>query len=174
MIILKGKGFTLVELVVTLALLSIVIAISASSYQMLLANQALSSAASKLYYTLQLAKTEAIKRNVKVYVQFCQQGEQWSVGMSEASGCDCFTANSCQLDDVDNVQPLVDGEEVMLSQANMKFNGDQASYGALRFTVKTGSVTLTNQYQGALSVIQSAMRLRVCSPDKAALGYKKC
>ncbi|WP_409439905.1 GspH/FimT family pseudopilin [Psychromonas sp. GE-S-Ul-11] len=174
MIILKGKGFTLVELVVTLALLSIVIAISASSYQTLLANQALSSAASKLYYTLQLAKTEAIKRNVKVYVQFCQQGEQWSVGMSEASGCDCFTANSCQLDDVDNVQPLVDGEEVMLSQANMKFNGDQASYGALRFTVKTGSVTLTNQYQGALSVIQSAMRLRVCSPDKAALGYKKC
>jgi len=171
---LKDKGFTLVELMITLALLSIVIAISASSYQTLLANQALSSAANKVYYTLQLAKTEAIKRNVKVYVQFCQLGEQWSVGMSETSGCDCFTPNSCQLDQVDNVQPLVDGKKVMLSQANMKFNDDQASYEALRFAVKTGSVTLTNQYQSALSVIQSAMRLRVCSPDKAALGYKKC
>ncbi|RBW46092.1 type IV pilin [Psychromonas sp. B3M02] len=170
----KGEGFTLVELMIGLALISIVLAISAASYQTLVANQALSHATNQVYYTLQLAKTEAIKRNKKVYVHFCQQLANWYVGMSEESGCDCFTVNSCQLDGVDNVQHLVDGEQVMISQANMKFVDDQASYGALRFTVKTGSVTLTNQHQGALSVIQSAMRLRVCSPGKAALGHKKC
>ena len=174
MSVVNNKGFTLVELLIGIALLSIVIAISASSYQTLLANQALSNAANKVYYTLQLAKTEAIKRNVKVYVQFCHRLEQWSVGLSEESGCDCFTHNSCQLDGVDSVQSLVDGEKVTLSQTNMKFAANQASYGALRFTVKTGSVTLTNEHQGALSIIQSAMRLRVCSPGEAALGYKKC
>ena len=174
MFILNHRGFTLIELMITLVILGIVIAISTVSFQNLIADQAFSKAASQVYYTLQLAKTEAVKRNQKIYVQFCKQQSVWKMGMSNFSGCDCFSANSCQLDGIEKVQDLADGEKIFIDENDIRFTGYQASYGALRFSVETGSVILTNQDNKRLSVIQSAMRLRVCAPDEAYLGYKQC
>ena len=174
MIMLNHRGFTFIELMITLIILGIVIAISTASFQSLIADQALSKAASQVYYTLQLAKTEAIKRNQKIYVQFCQQQSVWKMGLSDFSGCDCFTANSCQLDGIEKVQDLADGQKVLINDNDINFTNHQASYGALRFSVETGSVVLTSRDNKKLSVIQSAMRLRVCAPDGAYLGYKQC
>jgi type IV fimbrial biogenesis protein FimT len=174
MIMLNHRGFTFIELMITLIILGIVIAISTASFQSLIADQALSKAASQVYYTLQLAKTEAIKRNQKIYVKFCQQQSTWKMGMSDFSGCDCFSANSCQLDGVEKVQDLADGEKVLIDENDINFTNYQASYGALRFSVETGTVVLTSRDNKKLSVIQSAMRLRVCAPDEAYLGYKQC
>ncbi|WP_240791500.1 GspH/FimT family pseudopilin [Psychromonas sp. SP041] len=171
---LSHRGFTFIELMITLVILGIVIAISTASFQSLITDQALSKTASQVYYTLQLAKTEAIKRNQKIYVQFCQQQSTWKMGMSDFSGCDCFSANSCQLDGVEKVQDLADGDKVLIDENDINFTNYQASYGALRFSVETGSVVLTSRDNKKLSVIQSAMRLRVCAPDEAYLGYKQC
>ena len=172
--ILNHKGFTLTELIMTILIMSIVIAISIGSYQGLLADQALSHRAKQVFYTLQLAKTEAIKRNQKVYVQFCQLQSTWKMGMSHIAGCDCFTENSCQIDGIEKIQDLADGEKIFIDQDDIHFSNSQASYGTLRFSVETGSITLVNSEKKALSIIQSAMRLRVCAPDEAQLGYKKC
>jgi type IV fimbrial biogenesis protein FimT len=174
MTIFLNKGFTLAELLISLAIFSIVTAISITSYQHLLSDQSLSHAAKQIYYTLKLAKTEAIKRNQKIYVQFCQQQMIWKVGVSETAGCDCFTANSCQLDGVDQVQDIADGKRLFIKQDDIKFSNAQVSYGALRFSVETGSIVLTNNEEKSLSIIQSAMRLRVCAPDDDYLGYKQC
>ena len=174
MTIFFNKGFTLAELLISLAVFSIVTAISITSYQHLLSDQSLSHAAKQVYYTLKLAKTEAIKRNQKIYVQFCQQQLAWKVGVSETAACDCFKANSCQIDGVEQVQELTDGKRLFINQGDIKFSNAQVSYGALRFSVETGSVKLTNSEEKSLSIIQSAMRLRVCAPDDAYLGYKKC
>lgn len=174
MIILNHRGFTFIELMITLVILGIVIGISTVPFQNLIADQALSKAASQVYYTLQLAKIEAIKRNQKIYVQFCEQQSAWKMGMSDTASCDCFTANSCQLDGIEKVQDLVDGGKVLINDSDIKFTNSQASYGALRFSVETGSIILTSRENKRLSVIQSAMRLRICAPDAASLGFKQC
>jgi type IV fimbrial biogenesis protein FimT len=171
---LINKGFTLPELLICLAVFAIITAISLTSYQHLLSDQSLSHAAKQVYFTLKLAKSEAIKRNQTIYVQFCQQQLAWKVGMSDVAGCDCFTTNSCALDSVDQVQDLADGERLFINHDDIKFSNNQASYGALRFSVETGSITLSNSEAKSLSVIQSAMRLRVCAPEEAYLGYEKC
>ncbi|WP_037071610.1 GspH/FimT family pseudopilin [Psychromonas arctica] len=167
-------GFTFIELIITLAILGVIISISTASYQGILANQTLLSRTSEVYYTLQLAKVEAIKRNQKIYVNFCQQGNIWKMGISDTNQCDCFSTNSCQLDGVEKVQDLADGKTIFIDSSTLTFTGTQASYGALRFSVETGTVTITNSEQHSLSIIQSAMRLRVCALAQAQLGHKKC
>ena len=172
MAVFYEKGFTFIELIITLAILGVIVVISTVSYQSILSNQALVHRVGQVYYTLQFAKTEAIKRNKKIHVHFCQQDSIWKVGVSELSGCDCFNANACQLDGVEKVQDLADGKTLFVNSSN--FTGSQTSYGALRFSVETGTITLSNSEQKSLSIVQSAMRLRVCAPDEAQLGYKKC
>lgn len=171
---LSYKGFTLIELLITIVILGIIVGISSASYQGLIANQALSHRADQVYFTLQLAKSEAIKRNKKVYVHFCEKNSAWKMGLSESGSCECFTANSCQLDGIEKVQDLVDGEMLFIKSGDLTFTGEQTSYGALRFTVATGTVTLTNSQDKSLSIVQSTMRLRVCSPDVPRLGHPTC
>lgn len=168
------KGFTLVELIITVIVLGIVIAVATASYDGLIANQALKQRTDQLYYVLQLAKSEALKRNQKIYVHFCQQGNAWSMGVTDLDSCDCFTANSCVLDGVEKVQELVDGDTLFINSGDLTFTGDQASYSPLRFSVASGAVTLSNSEGKSLSVIQSSARLRICAPGESQLGYPQC
>lgn len=168
------KGFTLVELIITVIVLGVVIAVASSSYQGLIANQALTQRTEQLYYVLQLAKSEAIKRNQKIYVHFCQQGDEWRMGVTDLDTCDCYSANSCLLDGLEKVQELVDGERLLIKSGGITFSGEQASFSPLRFSVASGAVTLSNSEGKSLKVIQSTTRLRVCAPEQAQLGYPQC
>jgi len=168
------KGFTLFELIISIAIISIISIIGIASYQHLIANQALSYRADQIYYTLKLAQSEAIKRNKTIYVHFCQQQSVWKMGISESSQCDCFTYNACQLDGIEKVQNLADGKTLFINEEAITFSGNQASYKALRFKVEIGSITLTNSEKKSLSIIQSGKRLRVCAPGIEKLGYPQC
>ena len=172
----NNHGFTLFELILSLIIIAVISTIGISSYKGVIANQALSSRANQIYYTLQFAKSEAINRNKKIYVQFCQQQLDWRMGLSEDAHCDCFSENSCLLDGIETVYELADGKTLLIGQEFLKFTGDQASYGPLRFSVETGSIILENSEGNALSIVQSAMRLRICAPEKSAslLGYPEC
>jgi len=169
-----AKGFTLIELLITLLILGILLLVSTSSYQSLFAEQSISHVVKQVYYTLKFAKSEAVKRNQRVYVQFCEQDKSWKMGISDTSGCDCFTPQSCLLGELEMVNDLFDGPHLMINDGDIRFSGSQASYGPLRFSVETGSITFTNSKGKQLSVIQSAMRLRICSPDQDYMGYKQC
>jgi len=168
------QGFTLFELIISLIIIGIISTLSLSSYSGIVANQALASRANQVYYTLQWAKSEAIKRNKKIYVKFCEQEAQWKMGVSETPHCDCFTPDSCQLAGDEKVQPLADNHQLFIDKSLLTFTGDQASYGPMRFSVETGTIVLSNSENNALSIIQSASRLRICSPNATSLGQPIC
>lgn len=59
---IQYRGFTLIELIVTLAVLAIVVAIAAPSFNSMIANSRTSSMTSELTAALNFARSEAIKR----------------------------------------------------------------------------------------------------------------
>lgn len=170
----KPHAFSLIELLITMAVLIILIAVANQSYKRLFSQQALTASVERLYQFLHLASSTSVKYNKKVYVHFCQQGTtaRWMMALSEQSTCDCFTENSCLLQGRQQIKELTDGQLVLID--NITFNGLQASYSPMRFSVNAGSITLSDNKGNKLKVIQSSMRLRICSPEGDQLGHKKC
>lgn len=60
------EGFTLIELMVVIAVLVIFVMIALPSFSVLMSKNRTTSAANELLYSLQIARSEAVKRNIAV------------------------------------------------------------------------------------------------------------
>lgn len=63
-----GSGFTLIELMVTLAVAAVILATAVPSFQTLMVNNRLATQSNQLVTALNLARSEAVKRNTLVTV----------------------------------------------------------------------------------------------------------
>ncbi|MCD9086513.1 GspH/FimT family pseudopilin [Stenotrophomonas sp. SY1] len=91
-------GFTLVELMVTIAVLAIIAAIAVPSMQGIIKSNRLSAASTELVAALQLARAEAVRRNARVTVcasddgLACTATDAWTrwivLGRDTVSGSD--------------------------------------------------------------------------------------
>lgn len=81
-----NRGFTLVELLVTMAVAAILLAIAVPNYQNFVLNSRMTSQSNDLLSALQLARSEAIKRNMRVSVcksaggGICTAAGTWAQG----------------------------------------------------------------------------------------------
>src|SRR5690625_1849031 len=64
----RSAGFSLVELMITIAVLAVIIAISAPSFTGVFNNNRLTARANELVASLQSARSEALRRNAPVVV----------------------------------------------------------------------------------------------------------
>lgn len=76
-------GFTLIELIIGLIVLSILLAVAVPSYQSVIAEQRVRTTVTDLHSALALARSEAIKRNASVSLAPASGG--WSAGWQIAS-----------------------------------------------------------------------------------------
>ena len=81
----RARGFTLIELMVTVAILAIMLGIGVPSFRSFIASQRVKSASYELMTSLQIARSEAIKRNGTVSVTPGSAGA-WAGGWSVVSG----------------------------------------------------------------------------------------
>jgi type IV fimbrial biogenesis protein FimT len=79
-----GRGFTLIELVVTVALLGIILGLAAPSMRSFVVGQRIRALSYDLTSDLLLARSEALKRNAEVVV--AREADQWDAGWTTAAG----------------------------------------------------------------------------------------
>lgn len=176
----RPGGFTLVELLVTLAVLAILLALAVPSFNDLIDRSRLTSAADTLYADLQFARSEAIRNNQNVVVGF-QSGSAWCYGMVlGSSACDCSVSNSaaanyCALKRV----TAADFSHVSIPDAaSITFAASQTGFDPVRgVALAAGAVTLQSTL-GKQATVSLALlgRVSLCSPAGSGFtgAYPAC
>jgi type IV fimbrial biogenesis protein FimT len=98
-IVYQQQGFSLIELMVTIAIASVLMMIAIPSFNQSTTNGRLTTNINGLFLALNLARSEAIKRNIPVTVR--KSGAQWE------SGWTVFTDNT-------GVAGVNDGTDVLI------------------------------------------------------------
>lgn len=168
----RPSGFTLVELMVTIAVLAIIVAMATPSFRTMAERTALRGAADNITGAIATAKEEAMKRDSLVRVDLVAMGSGVCVGartVAAASdpGCDCATAAAaCDLGSWPERERDMKNVSLLGSPA---FGGDggfvlDPKTGTLEDLADVGSVQLsTPRY--AVEVRLNAMgRATTCTP----------
>lgn len=167
------QGFTLIELMITIAIIAIVLSIAVPSFNNFFEKNRLKRAAEEVYGLVTKARAEGVIRSADMTVDV--DTGAWCVGYA-AGGCDCAVANSC-------VVPIA-GTDVLQVVSGSSFAGvamtagSDVSFNHIKGTAGPGSVTLE---AGAwiLKIIVSNMGpVRICSDivggSETTMGYPEC
>lgn len=91
------SGFTLLEAMITVAIVTIIMAAVIPNYSSYLARQRLRHVAELLEQDLRRARTLSVDEGRNIYVSF-NSGPQWCWGVSRQTACNCATgAPRCEL-----------------------------------------------------------------------------
>lgn len=88
----RARGFTLVELMITIAVLVILVTLAIPAMSNILENRRLVGAGQAIYEQIQFARTEAIKQSRNIFV-VVEGGDGWCVAVSDDGDCNCAIAD---------------------------------------------------------------------------------
>jgi type IV fimbrial biogenesis protein FimT len=150
---MSQKGFTLIELMITLAVLAIVLGMAAPSFSSMLQDNRASALGSELQGALQFARSEAVKRRQSVVIcrsnaaaSGCENGTDWSGGwlVRQASG------------QVIKVWDRASGLAIVGPNTGLTFLGSGMVSSASSFSVKPGNCSGKQKRRIAVSATGAA------------------
>jgi len=168
----NGSGFTLLELLATLAVIAVLLTVALPSMRAMLQRNHLKAAAQSIAEDLQWTRSESIKRNRALQMRFDSDEETWCYGIDETENAACDCRPTAAPTDVCALKRIsgTDYPNVTLAAT---FNATQ--FKPRRATAINGSITVTSETGGTLRVILSRLgRIRICTPDSSVLGYDPC
>jgi type IV fimbrial biogenesis protein FimT len=175
-----SRGFTVIELMIVVAIAAILASLAAPSFRSLLDRQRVRSAAANLSADIQYARSEAVRKNAPVTVSFSADSSPWCYGIaSDSTACDCNTAGSCTLktvrgDELDNVvMALAGGSGFTINprQGQISAVAGGGSGGATTSVTFSSITTANAQLQSRLNALG---RVSQCAPGGTLPGYVPC
>lgn len=160
----KSYGFTLFEMMVTLAAMAIIITTIVPEFSGMKEKHKIRGAAEIISSDLQLARSEAIKTNQSVSLSFSGVGTaNWCYGINDTSGCNCDVSNACQVDG--NTVRVVGSDEFSNINLSTTFNDQAATFDPDRGTTNSGTTTLTANDKTVKIILSAIGRISLCSND---------
>lgn len=170
-------GFTMIELMVTIAVLAILLAAGIPAFNDMFDRHRLKTVAETAYQDLIFARSEAIKRNDDVFAGFTAGNDgTWCYGLSLDSACDCAQTDASAADycAIAGAAKITDGDQYASIDMTVGFPGNDTSFDPMRGTADSGSVTFTSAGGYSAEVTVNGLgRVTLCSDDPA-LGYPGC
>ena len=181
------NGFTLIELMVVLAVLAIIVTVAVPNMSSFLDTNKLRGVTGQFYSDVQYARSESITRNRNISVSVTSNGnDTWCYGISTNTGCDCTitdpgNASACTLPiSATNVLKVGQSNEFtgvrLLSPAGT--NQTIATFDPTRgIAASTSSVIFESINNLETHVDVSVLgKVSACSPSgsKSVTGYSTC
>ncbi|WP_026301139.1 MULTISPECIES: Tfp pilus assembly protein FimT/FimU [unclassified Thioalkalivibrio] len=183
----QKQGFTLIELMITIAVLAILMMLATPVLNMTEQRRVIGAAESALSQ-IQAVRSEAIQQRRDMYFRSEVNGDQWCHGISEEPGCSCMegASNACEITIAGGEDPVERATRSdQFSQVSM--TGDQE----LRFSHIRGTVSRVgapgNQALAEPLVFTSASgnasmqvdinligRPRACGIERGLGAYNQC
>jgi type IV fimbrial biogenesis protein FimT len=164
----KNLGINFFEVLIVMAIIVILTVIAIPSFITFTQKQRLISTTNNLFAALQLARSEAMKRNTAVFVSF-QTGDNWCYGVNTGSNCTCSTPSSCNLGTMSAAQ----SQQNTLSTTGLSSNAFQfeASRGATNISSGVITMTVYGQATSISLLISQLGTIQLCS---SLGGYQAC
>lgn len=165
------RGFSLAELLATMAIVAIALASALPSFSELGARNRLRNVVERLRSDIQLARAESLRRNRDVILSFqrSDDGSQWCYGLSLADGCDCRLVagpGACQLDPgVSTVVSSTHSRGIRSTTPPFAIGDGRLVMSAVRPTATAGSARFASIRNEAEVRVAAMGRVRLCSPE---------
>lgn len=161
----SSRGLNLIELMIIAVIVCVIALLSVPSFFAMVQRYRLVSMAQNIYYNLQYARSEALKRGNTVYVSF-NTGSNWCYGINSGSSCNCSTPSSCNLGTYTPPSSLT---TLSLSGfGTLTFEGTRGSASA----AGTITLTATGGTQSMGVDVGTLGNLTICSNNIS--GYSPC
>lgn len=174
------NGFTLLELMVTLAILSIVLGVGVPSLIDMARSMRLQGAAQESYALLQYARSDALRAGADRFVVWSNDGGAWCAVVSDRNDCNCLTED-CSIDGVLRQQNSADFADVALASAAFS-SGSFTRFDGMRGLAEGNAGTVAYQLPASdadlvadeIRIVVSGLgRLRFCQQGSVG-GYPAC
>ena len=158
----KVRGFTLIELMITIVVVGIIVSLAAPSFRDLVERKHLEGAVEAVLEQLEFTRSQAIKRSKSMLVDFKVNGVDWSIGVTDKmDGCeaeedDLSDEDACTVD-YDNDEATSDNVLVRITGGDYK-NITMSQATAFTTPVTLNECTTTTGDQGCFDYVQGLAR----------------
>jgi type IV fimbrial biogenesis protein FimT len=155
------SGITAIELMVAIVVLAVLAMLAGPSFQNTIERQRLKGAAEGLFGALQVAKSEAVKRNSTVRV-IATAGTPWSYCVTTGTDCSGTPLQSVTGSDYSDI--------VLVSSKTVAFSPLQGTANSDSFIFRNPGDTARLEVR-----VSTLGRIRICAPSgKPVTGYEDC
>ncbi|NAZ93477.1 GspH/FimT family pseudopilin [Vibrio toranzoniae] len=164
-----SRGFTFLELLITISVLSILLAVAAPSFSSVSQTIKMQRLASELNGFMMQAKSEAVMRNTDLWAHFLMNGNSsdtgdWKVELTEFNVPNTGTAIL-----------TMEGRAFRNVDVTVNYSSEQIKFSGINGRAKDGSFLFDiNSKQLKLITYRASGRMRICGVGGDFYGYQAC